>query len=388
MPRLTVSREQLYEEVWSEPILRLAKSYGLSDVGLAKLCKRHDIPRPPRGYWAKLKAGQKPRRTPLPAYDGSTDIVICPPDEGDLKQSGLAEEVEELTHSETKEEEPKVVVASNLRGAHSLVISAGDKLEQAKRGESGIVEVSGTPALDIAVSRDQVRRALLICDALLKALEARGYTVAAGPKVMIFDESVSFGIKEALATKREQPDEHDLTGHYEFGHSRFRSRTIPTGKLTLFIYEADHYWASGCRKQWRDGKKQRLENVLNRVVAGLIDVAARKREHAITMEQRRQAEAEAAKQRQEAVQRRAELIEKQTAERNRLDLLLKQAESLRQSRAIRELVDAVRESSCSADGRLEDWMAWAQKHADRLDPTKDSPGCVLDEEVPEEPRRW
>lgn len=320
MPRLTVSREQLYEEVWSEPILRLAKSYGLSDVGLAKLCKRHGIPRPPRGYWAKLQAGQKPRRTPLPPQDGST-IVICPPDEGDLKKSGLAEEVEELTHSETKEV-PKVVVASNLRGAHSLVISARDELEQAKRGESGILEVPETPTLDIAVSRDQIRRALLICDALLKALDARGYTVAAGPKVMIFDESVSFGIKEALATKREQPDEHDLSGHYEFGHSRFRNRTVPTGKLTLFIYEADHYWASGCRKQWRDGKKQRLEDVLNRVVAGLIDVAARKREHAITIEQRRQAEAEAAKQRQEAARRRAELIEKQTAERNRLEPVL------------------------------------------------------------------
>jgi hypothetical protein len=43
--------------VWKTPITRLAKEYGLSDVGLAKICKKHDIPRPPRGYWAKKEGG-------------------------------------------------------------------------------------------------------------------------------------------------------------------------------------------------------------------------------------------------------------------------------------------------------------------------------------------
>ncbi len=50
-------REKLYREVWSEPIQRVAKRYRLSDTGLAKICKRLLIPRPPRGYWAKKAAG-------------------------------------------------------------------------------------------------------------------------------------------------------------------------------------------------------------------------------------------------------------------------------------------------------------------------------------------
>ncbi|QDU15074.1 hypothetical protein CA11_28930 [Gimesia maris] len=41
-----LSRQQLYEQIWSVPASRLATEFGLSDVGLAKLCKRHDIPRP------------------------------------------------------------------------------------------------------------------------------------------------------------------------------------------------------------------------------------------------------------------------------------------------------------------------------------------------------
>jgi hypothetical protein len=70
MARIELTRQQLYEQVWSEPTMHLAKRYALSDVGLAKLCKRHNIPKPPLGYWAQKQAGGKPRQTPLP---GSTD---------------------------------------------------------------------------------------------------------------------------------------------------------------------------------------------------------------------------------------------------------------------------------------------------------------------------
>jgi len=50
---IKLSREELFDEVWTDPISTLAKKYGLSDVGLAKICKRHSIPLPGRGYWAK-----------------------------------------------------------------------------------------------------------------------------------------------------------------------------------------------------------------------------------------------------------------------------------------------------------------------------------------------
>ena len=52
---ITLKREELYQLVWAEPITTLAKQYGLSDVGLAKVCKRHKIPKPERGYWAKYE---------------------------------------------------------------------------------------------------------------------------------------------------------------------------------------------------------------------------------------------------------------------------------------------------------------------------------------------
>ena len=59
-------REELYERVWLTPIHRLAKEFGLSDVGLAKLCRRQQVPVPGRGYWRRLQTGQQPVRPPLP----------------------------------------------------------------------------------------------------------------------------------------------------------------------------------------------------------------------------------------------------------------------------------------------------------------------------------
>jgi hypothetical protein len=35
-----VSREALYEEVWTDAVTVVAPRYGLSDVGLVKICKR------------------------------------------------------------------------------------------------------------------------------------------------------------------------------------------------------------------------------------------------------------------------------------------------------------------------------------------------------------
>lgn len=46
----SVTRNELYELIWAEPMTKVAPRFALSNVGLAKLCKRYDIPRPPVGH--------------------------------------------------------------------------------------------------------------------------------------------------------------------------------------------------------------------------------------------------------------------------------------------------------------------------------------------------
>ena len=62
-------REKLFDEVWTTPVTELAKGYGLSDVGLRKICLALDVPLPPRGYWAKIAAGNT---FPKPALHETT----------------------------------------------------------------------------------------------------------------------------------------------------------------------------------------------------------------------------------------------------------------------------------------------------------------------------
>src|SRR5687767_5240127 len=60
------ARQQLYEKVWSAPTTQVAAELRISDVALAKRCKKLNVPKPPLGYWAKIAAGQTPPKKALP----------------------------------------------------------------------------------------------------------------------------------------------------------------------------------------------------------------------------------------------------------------------------------------------------------------------------------
>ncbi len=59
------TREELYELVWTTPLSKLAGQFGVSDVAIAKRCRREGVPVPPRGYWAKVAAGKSVERPAL-----------------------------------------------------------------------------------------------------------------------------------------------------------------------------------------------------------------------------------------------------------------------------------------------------------------------------------
>ena len=58
-------REDLYRLVWTSPVSEVAARLGVSDVALAKLCRRAAIPIPGRGYWQRGEAGEAVEPTPL-----------------------------------------------------------------------------------------------------------------------------------------------------------------------------------------------------------------------------------------------------------------------------------------------------------------------------------
>ena len=71
-----LTRQQLYDRVWTTPIYTLARELGLSDRGLGKLCSRHSIPVPPRGWWAKNAHGKRVKQAALPPAERDYKIYF------------------------------------------------------------------------------------------------------------------------------------------------------------------------------------------------------------------------------------------------------------------------------------------------------------------------
>ena len=180
---VTLHRKNLYGEVWTEPMSRLAPKYGLSGNGLKKICKKLNIPVPPRGYWARLQHGYKVKKTPLTklkagvpetytlqgnthkkAEKGSTPEDILSPE---------ALELIEVAQSKTNH----VSVPLRLASPHPLIQKIQIELKRVKPDDYGMLRPWRKKILSIRASPESLNRALRITQAILKRFEMLGLQV-------------------------------------------------------------------------------------------------------------------------------------------------------------------------------------------------------------------
>jgi hypothetical protein len=382
-----ISRHELYKQVWNVPMTKLAAQYGLSDVGLAKICKKYNIPRPPRGYWAKKAAGQKVEKDPLPNRNSNELIEIRSipsTDQNSELPDKLSRQIQYANNHRP------IVVPKALHNPHPLVKQSAEILEICQPNHVGILEPKSNSCLDIRVSKNSLRRALRIMHALIMALFERGfevYLVKGETKAKVLEEDLRFGISEELATKKVEPKNHDLDGYYRFGHSRFDSIRVPSGKLCLSIHDVGYWWGDKARKNWRDTKRKTLENSLDNFVKGLIKLAVQKKEYERKEAEQEQLRLEMQRQAEEMERQRAELERMIQEEKQRVSQLITDAENRHKSKMIRNFISEVEKEY--SDGKciyepasdFEAWIKWARNQADRLDPLTASPPSIIDEEA-------
>jgi hypothetical protein len=274
-----LTREQLYEKVWSQSVSSLAKEIGISDVGLAKICKRHSIPRPGLGYWAKKQAGIKVQQKPLPKDDDDGIIEIWGHPSDATTQKNTPFKVNKSLRRQLR----SIVVPTTLKEPHPLIRGTAEVLGPRQPNRIGLLEPQ-RHSLNIEVSPPSVERALRIMDALIKALEAMGGSISLNGRsteVSMDGVRVAIGIKEELARKRKDPKDHNLDGHYEFGYNRYAEGGIPCGNLYLTIKDAGFSYSDGnCRQHWMDSKSRRLEERVGNFIIGVLKAVAYKRTQA------------------------------------------------------------------------------------------------------------
>lgn len=170
----TFERQQLFDEVWATPVTKLANGYGLSDVGLRKICKTLDVPLPPRGYWAKLSAGKtipKPplHKTTLPTtYERETNVIEV--------DHVLEERVAKPRNSTTdtaKTDTPDYSPPLDPTAFSQQAKLVARAMKSTKLNEGAFTSVGVTWA-DISVSDDLKERSLLLVDRFAHELEVLG----------------------------------------------------------------------------------------------------------------------------------------------------------------------------------------------------------------------
>lgn len=268
---ITLSRKNLYDLVWSEPMTKLAGKFGLSDVGLKKKCRRLNIPVPPRGYWARKQAGQTPPVIPLPKgllVDTVITIYRNPMHETSPPRP-------KAKRSRTRAIEKQISQSAQSTTSHPLIEQTRRILQSVAPNRDGIVKCPDTSCLDINVSPDALDRALSITNSVMKALETLGHEIAIteeGTSVVISGTQIGFSMTEELRKKHLEPQEHNLKGYYTFGYGLFSENRVPTGNLGLTIHPPS--WTNA-RKNWRDTETQKLEDSLTSFIKGLLSIAAR-----------------------------------------------------------------------------------------------------------------
>ncbi|HET8925248.1 MAG TPA: hypothetical protein VFN26_19860 [Candidatus Acidoferrum sp.] len=360
-------RQELYEKVWQFPLRKLAAEYSISDVGLAKICHKLKIPLPGLGHWTQIACGHTIPQPPLPEVENLPVLIrqVREPKTPILPEDAPKLEVIARVEASTTPTVTKATLAHPLMEKTRLALSEGRTTDHGKLWASREAEW-----LDLRVTKDCLARALRIMAVIIHILEEQGFRVVVAKKetestsAIVYGENIRFGVVE----KSRQIKSATTSGSYTYN----RVRLEPTGMLSLEIW---NYCPERLRRAWRDSERAKLEEHLPACIAGMMKIALAARSRRDAEEKKEQA----TQKRIDEVRAVLTQIEK---EETKIKALRREAIAWHRAERIRKYVAAVHESAV----RDAEWVAWAERQADRIDPLKPSPSSIVDDK-PEVLRR-
>ena len=179
-PQYELTRQNLFEMVWSQPMTKLAAQFKISDVALTKICRRHEIPVPGRGFWARVAAGYPLKRPELrlPSRPELEEIRIFGSSYARVKPE--IREAERDAKAIESAADRKIIVNQRLDDLHPVAQATLQRLRKAKANNHGVVASFGPDLFRVAVSPVQVDRSIRILNAMARAAAERGMSVERG----------------------------------------------------------------------------------------------------------------------------------------------------------------------------------------------------------------
>jgi hypothetical protein len=417
---LTLTRQTLYDLVWSKPMSDLAKDFNMSDVGLAKRCRAVDVPIPYRGYWARKAAGQEPPKLPLPKYrtrtppptaeatvpvEPVTPIVRSGPEPEvrfGLPSPDSATGLQRPTPTDAQAWKDRIAAlglkpATAINGACAAVqrTALHDKYPRHKDLKSERRDRSGG-LIDIDVTADALERALLLADLLVRTAEGLGWTLQDPPRpeepepqrnrwdppapppkpapliahLLVEGEPIDFRIEERLREEPRVPTSAELAREKrEYFYHAPRVQQVATGALRVVRIEK-HYWRPR-RKTWYDHRDRLVETQVPKILASFHELALRLTAERLEAE-RKQRLREVEERREQNRQERREAHAKLIAD------LERQAGAWYRARFLRRYVFAARRAL--GGNRIEakfrdqsvDFLDWAANYVEQIDPLSET----------------
>ena len=367
MENTILTRQELYDLVWENPLSKLAKKYNLSDNGLRKVCKKLDIPLPKNGYWQKIQYNKKVSKEKLPVNNSvETSITLKFRDNSETIINGIENELNQLTKEIKNELKETIIFPEKLTRPLQLIIDAKDDLKTKQpayyHNIKGLLNTS-PGVLNITVAPQNVKRALLFMDIFIKAVQKRGHNVITkeGTKVVIDNVLLDIGLRERLKRTVVKGTHWDST---ELNPSNILS-------LRLDAYPA---------VEWTDTNRTKLEDKIPNIIAKLELQAVKEKKEAIEREIRH-IEYERQRKIEEDFKARKE------QEKIKTKKLFSDAEKFDKATIYRNYIaateqKAIRENNLTEE--LKDWIKWANQKVDWFDPFTNKEDELLNDNDREE----
>ena len=302
-----VSREELYDQIWTEPITKVAKRHDVSDSYLVRILKRLNIPRPPTGYWAKLAAGKRlPKRPDLPS--------ALPGDELEWSRDYMATERAPLKLPAPPETADTPISSSQNKksGHHPLLKDTPQYFRNVRETDTGHLKPLKKNIPDVIVTTNTLERAFKILNELFLMLHKHGHRVmlatykqhlrrqelkldesgldyfqysglwSPGEPTLVYIGTIAIGltifetterIKLRRINGRDVPESSIKPESQTWNHSWDFSyqKDIATGRLCLKAYSP--YPGTSWNKQWLETQEKSLKDMLNSISKELVKEA-------------------------------------------------------------------------------------------------------------------
>ncbi len=342
-----VTREELYVAVWSKPARLVATELGISDVALAKICRKLKIPKPGLGYWRRIETGSKLKRPPLPPLPPhGVDFVDINPALHGSKRTLPNGSNPAANYSEDLAQ----LIPQSLDRAHPAILKAKQWIDRGVRMDSyGLQAPSGEPVLAVRVGRSCSDRALRFLAGLVSALHQKGLGLVRHQLANV----LGFGAGEDSL-------------HFTLSEHTPRDKSASKRTGLALKLEVDRCDFNGAERSWMDCRRYCLEDRLGEIVEWIsagIEVVKKQR---LIREAEEKRFLEEQRKRQEIEQAKA-LEEKRRAN------LLNHAEMWQCATLLRSFFNACESEIKSFQGQTLSsikWLEWARAHADRIDPLK------------------